>query len=139
MIVLAIHKETGEIHKDLQDTPDSAYREGTRAYRAAIALGGNADDYMEYSFASKDRGTIFNAKYLIWDSVKGIVKAVPYSNTELTERRRVKDKDAVEREMIEVQAQLDAANKLGIDVATRVERLDNLKMKHEKVKGEVNG
>ena len=134
MIVLAIHKTTGEIHQDLQDTPESAYHEGTRALRAAEALGGSPDDYFEYIFASKDRDTIFSAKYLLWDSHKSRIKAVPYSKTERQENQRKKDKASIGHELIRAQIELDAATTLGMDTGAREANRDSLKTKYDKVK-----
>ncbi len=139
MIVLAIHKETGEIHNDLQDTPEDAYRDGTRARRAAAALGGIADDYFEYPFASKNRGIIFNAKHLIWDDHKKVIKTVSYSETEQKENKRKKDKGIIGHEMIRAQMELDAAEKLGMDITELLPNLDKLKEKYEKVKDKPYG
>lgn len=139
MIVLAVHKETSEIHNDLQDTPDDAYRDGTRARRAAAALGGVPDDYFEYAFASKDRDIIFKAKYLIWDANKGVIKAIPYSQAEQAEAKRKNDKDTIEHELLEAQGELNSATSLGFDVIDRQANVDSLKEKYEKVKDKPNG
>lgn len=139
MIVLAVHIETGEIHKDLQDTPEGAYRDGTRARRAAAALGGVPDDYFEYAFASKDRDIIFKAKYLTWDVNKGVIKATPYSQAEQAETKRKDDKDTIERELLEAQGDLTSATSLGFDVIDRQANVDSLKEQYEEVKDKPNG
>ena len=134
MLVLAINKQTGSMFNDMQDTPNGAYVEGSRARMAAKATDTTLGDWLEYVVPDNDKAAAFAAKELKWDKHRERLRIIPYSGTEQKQRRRQRTLESVETDMIDARMKLDAAEALGLDTLARAAHLNKLKAQHEGLK-----
>lgn len=131
MLVLAIRKSDGVVMPLRQDSPK--HRPGGVAENTARQFQGLPEDYLEWTVPDKEKESYLSAKELRWDRHAGRVKAIPFSGAERDEHERINRKATVENEMIRMQMEIDAAEKLGLDVTDRRAKLSMLKAQHEEI------
>lgn len=134
MLVLAINKQTGEIHNDLQDTPTGAYVWGSRTRVAAKMTDTAPTEWLEYHVPDKNKAAVFAAKEVWWNKGQQQLTIILYSDAEKQQHAREQLIEGVETEMIDARTKLDAAEALGLDTLARAAHLNKLKAQHEGLK-----
>lgn len=137
MLVLAIRKSDGVVMPLRQDSPK--HRPGSVAKNTARQFQGLPEDYLEWTVPDKEKESYLSAKELRWDRHAERVKAIPFSGAEREERERINRKAAVEAEMIRMQMEIDAAEKLGLDATDRRAKISRLKAQHEEILSKETG
>lgn len=115
-----------------QDSPN--HRPGIMEAAIAKNCGGTAEDYEGFLIPDKDKVQYTGAKRLRWDAHGKRVIPVPYTPVEEEDMRLEEENERVEAEMIQLQVDLDAAEKLGLDRRDDKMKLDKLKAQHEAIK-----
>jgi hypothetical protein len=137
-VLLSIRRSDGAVVSNPQSGPHAPI--GKRIAQAVEQHGGSPEDYFEYLVeGDADAYAVMKAKELKWDNHGDRLRVTPYSGVEQEQRARERRKADVEAEMVREKAELDAAEKLGLDTAERKAKVDKLKAQHKEIKEKLGG